>query len=287
MTWIIPAILGALFDTTHYVLVKRSLKDLNQYALASGVFLSSSVMMFPVSLIKGFPEIGSAFYYSVPATVILSIAAVVLYYKSLRITDLSLAVPMMSFTPILLLLTSFILLGELPAIRGVSGILLIVAGSYILNLNRDHTSLLGPFKGILKNRGTRYMLIVAFLFSLSSNFDKLVVINSDPIFGTFAINLLVGLSFLLLSSTRAMNVRRIYRRNFHKFLAAGMALALTGIATNIAFTMQIVPYVISLKRLSILFSVLSGGLIFKEINILERITGASVMLVGVILIIFS
>ena len=171
MTWAIFAILGALFDTTHYALVKRLLKGVNQYVLGSGAFLSS--------------------------------------------------------------------------------------------------------------------FAVAFLFSLSSNFDKLVVKNSDPIFGSSVVYLLIGLSFLIISSAKAGNIKAIYKRNFHKFLVVGVAHALTGIATNVAFTMQIVPYVISLKRLSILFSVLLGTLVFRERNILGRISGASVMLAGVILIILS
>lgn len=287
MTWAIFAILGALFDTTHYALIKRLLKDANQYVLGSGVFLSSFAIAFFVVLIRGFPEIGAGFYYSVLAAVILNLIAAILYYKALEITDLSLSIPMVSFTPIFLFFTSFILLRELPTLLGASGIVLIVIGSYILNSNKNHTHLLDPFREIFRNRGTFYMLLVAFLFSLSANFDKLIVKNSDPIFGSSVVYLLVGLSFLLLSSFKVRNTKVIYRRNFYKFPVVGAAHALTGIATNIAFTMQIVPYVISLKRLSILFSVLFGSLVFKERNVRGRIAGASVMLVGVILIILS
>ncbi|MBC8509932.1 MAG: EamA family transporter [Chloroflexi bacterium] len=287
MTWAIFAILGALFDTTHYALVKRLLKGVNQYILGSGAFLSSFAVLFLVALVRGFPEIGIGFYYSVLASVMLNLMAAILYYRALEITDLSLSIPMVSFTPIFLFFTSFILLRELPTLLGASGMILIVIGSYILNSNRDHKHLLDPFREIFRNRGTFYMLIVAFLFSLSSNFDKLVVKNSDPIFGSSVVYLLIGLSFLIISSVKARIVKAIYKRNFHKFLVVGIAHALTGIATNIAFTMQIVPYVISLKRLSILFSVLLGTLVFKERSVLGRIAGASVMLAGVIFIILS
>ena len=54
----------------------------------------------------------------------------------------------------------------------------------ILNINHKQTSILGPFKEIFKNKGIFYMLIVAFLFSIAGNYDKLIVLNSDIIFGS-------------------------------------------------------------------------------------------------------
>jgi uncharacterized membrane protein len=45
-----------------------------------------------------------------------------------------------------------------------------------------------------------------------------------------------------------------------------------------------VSYMISVKRLSILFGVLYGVMFFKETNIKERFLGATVMVSGIILI---
>jgi len=78
-----------------------------------------------------------------------------------------------------------------------------------------------------------------------------------------------------------------FQRDFHKIFFIGLILALEAVTINIAYTMKIVPYVISIKKISILFSVLYGGLIFRENNIFMRIAGASVMTMGVILIILS
>ncbi|UCC91904.1 MAG: EamA family transporter [Candidatus Aenigmatarchaeota archaeon] len=286
MVWFIFAIFGALFQATYYTLVKKYLKGIDQYVLASGVFLSSFAILFLISLILGIPEIGPYFYIAVLTTGTLNIFAVTLYLKSFKITDLSLSVPMISFTPIFLILTSFILLREFPTVFGISGIFLIVIGSYILNTTRDGRDLLKPFKEMFRNRGVLYMLIVGFLFSISSNFDKMVVINSDPIFGYSVVHLFLGLVFLIISSyKKTHDIRGTYRKNYNKFLLAGLALALVAITINTAFTMQIVPYVISLKRSSILFSIFFGGLIFKEKNIFKRGLGAFVMLIGMILII--
>jgi uncharacterized membrane protein len=45
-----------------------------------------------------------------------------------------------------------------------------------------------------------------------------------------------------------------------------------------------VSYMISVKRLSILFGVIYGVIFFKETNIKERFLGATVMVLGIIMI---
>lgn len=284
MVWYIFAILGAIFDSTFYMLSKQLLKTIDQYVLASGVFLSSFIVLLSVSIYRGIPDIGAAFYLSIFVTGILNVVAAILYYKALKMTDLSLSIPMISFTPIFLIFTSFFLLNELPTTFGIVGILLIVVGSYILNTRKDSKHLLDPFKEILVNRAILYMLIVAFLFSISANFDKIVVKNSDPYFGHSMVFLLIGGCFFAISAVKNKGIF-LYHRDFHKIFFIGLILAIEAITINIAYTMQIVPYVISLKRLSILFSVLYGGLVFKEIDITRRSLAASVMVAGVALII--
>jgi len=54
-----------------------------------------------------------------------------------------------------------------------------------------------------------------------------------------------------------------------------------------AVSLGIVSYVISIKRTSILFTVLFGFFIFKERNIRSRLMGAIIMILGVLLITLS
>lgn len=284
MVWFLFALFGALFDSLFYMLSKRLLRNTDQYVLAGGVFLSSFFVLLAVSLYMGIPEIGTGFYSSVLVTAVLNVIAAILYYRALRITDLSLSVPMISFTPVFLIFTSFILLGESPSSFGIAGILLIVAGSYVLNYSGKR-GLSDPVRNILGNRGILYMLAVAFLFSISANFDKLVVKNSDPYFGHSMVFLVIGCSFLVISWVRKSGSQVSYYRNFPGFFIVGSVLALEAIAINIAYTMQIVPYVISVKRTSILFGVLFGGLVFREKNIHIKVLGAVVMLTGAVFII--
>lgn len=58
------------------------------------------------------------------------------------------------------------------------------------------------------------------------------------------------------------------------------------IITNmVALSLTKVAYMISVKRLSLLFSVLYGYIMFKESGIREKLLGAIFMITGVLLII--
>ncbi|MCK9592204.1 MAG: hypothetical protein M0Q91_09385 [Methanoregula sp.] len=50
---------------------------------------------------------------------------------------------------------------------------------------------------MLRNHGTWYMLIVAFLFAMSVNFDKMVILNSNPFFGMAPALCATGGAFIL------------------------------------------------------------------------------------------
>jgi drug/metabolite transporter (DMT)-like permease len=285
MIWFLFAVLGAFFDATYFMLVKKMLKEVDQYVLGVGTFFFAFVILLTISWFNGFPALGDAFFYSVFSTTLLNVIAVVLSYRALKITDLSLTVPMISFTPAFLILTSFIMLGEFPSPQGIFGIMLIVAGSYVLNSTTDQQKLLDPLRAIFRSRGSLYMLIVAFLFSISSNYDKLVVLNSDIFFGTSIVCLLISVTFLVISlCKRPDNIKIAYVNNLPAFILIGMVITLIAVSVNIALSMQIVPYVISVKRFNALFSVVFGIVIFKETNVRRKGFGAAIMALGAIII---
>ena len=53
------------------------------------------------------------------------------------------------------------------------------------------------------------MLIVAFLFAVSINFDKIAMLNSDPFFGMALTVLAIGVAFVLMSAYSLISVRNM------------------------------------------------------------------------------
>lgn len=72
--------------------------------------------------------------------------------------------------------------------------------------------------------------------------------------------------------------------NKRELTAIGGLSGLSSIAQMTALTYTLVVYVISIKRSGILLSVLAGHFIYGEENIKERISGALIILLGLVLI---
>ena len=284
MLWAILAFLGAVLDAGYYALAKRALPALENEVLAAGAFLAASALLFLVSLARGIPEVSPALIRPVLITGTINIVAAFLVFSALRRTDLSLAVPIITFTLVFLAGTSYLVLGEIPTVAGMAGILLIVLGAFVIQISPGRS---GPSLDRTRWRGIAIMLTVAFLYSLSLPFDKAVVLASDAIFGSALVCLYIGGVFGAIVFMRGSWRQVPPGAALSSVLLLGLVLAGETIAINVAYTLQIVPYVIAVKRLSILFSVLIGGLVFREKGMRYRIHGALIMMGGVALIVLT
>ncbi len=266
-------------------------------------FLCTSLFLLAVSIFRGIPPLGSGFFPAVAVTSVINVVATTLVFRALQSTDLSLAIPMLSFTPLFLVGTSALILHEVPSAMGITGIIVIVTGSYILNAAEEHTRLMDPFRAMIAHTGILSMLAVSFLYAVAINFDKMVVVDSDPVFGSGVVLLLIGTAFFaIFCAKRYLEPRGCtvpadpmarhgavlslgeLREAAVAGISVGFFLVLEAVSINEAYLLQIVPYVIALKRLSIIITVLYGTLVFHEKCILNRVSGAGLMVLGVALI---
>ena len=211
----------------------------------------------------------------------------ILYMKALSHGDISIVMPMLSFTPLFLLVTSPLIVGEFPHLTGMIGVVLVVIGSYLLNLSESKKHLLEPFRALLKNKGTRYMLIVALLWSVSSNFDKLAVKNSSVFqyLGFTSPFIFLFTSFITIP-TKQFKFSDLKKGKGNLFKVT-LLTTLANIFHMTAISLAYVAYVIAIKRTTAIISVFIGSKFLNETNITERLLGVIVMLIGVILIVLS
>ena len=76
-------------------------------------------------------------------------------------------------------------------------------------------------------------------------------------------------------------------KNLKNYLATGFCKTIGISCQMLAINLTLVAYVISIKRLSAVMTVLFGYLIFKERGIRERLMGAVIMVGGVLIITLS
>ncbi len=283
MYWLPFALITAIALSTADALSKRALKDTDElvivwvregYALP---FLAIALYFVPA------PYLDSAFWATVGALIPLEVLSLILYVKAIRLSPLSLTIPFMALSPVFIIFIAFVMLGEVPSRGGVAGVVLITVGAYMLNASATKTGLLGPIKAIVKEKGSLLMIAVALIYSVTSTLGKVAVQHSDPVF--------FG-AFYPFTLTAVLTIYTISKGKFESvlkkpatFLPIGLCTAVMILSHFVAISLTQVAYMISVKRTSLIFSVLYGRLLFHEINIRERLLGSLIMLSGVVLIV--
>ncbi|MGB3267491.1 MAG: EamA family transporter [Microcoleus sp.] len=285
MIWLIFGILTAFFEAVKDVFGKQNLKKNDEYVVAWSLAFFSAVFLIPLVFFAGIPPLNLQFWMALSVGGSLNAITAILYIKAIKLSDLSLTVPLVALTPLFMLLTSPLIVGEYPNLFDCMGIFLIVTGSYLLNIKEKSQGYLAPFKALLRQPGPKLMLIVAFLWSITANFDKIGVQNSSPIVWLFALFTSMSVILLPILLYKTPNPARKIARDLPMLATMGFFNTLGVIFQMQALTMTLVVQVIALKRTSVLMGVLFGHFIFKEKDIQQRLLGAAIMIGGVFLII--
>lgn len=308
--WLLLALLTAAATAGRSAATKGAMRGSNEYTVALALSGAAAVLLLPVILVRGLPPLSPPFWWALLASGAINTVALVLIARAVHRSDLSLVSPLLSFTPAFMLLSSPFLLGEWPSIAGLSGLFAIVIGSYLLNVRERRRGLFAPFRALVRDPGARLMLLVSFIFSLSATIDKIGVLNADPLTWGFAIQAFVTLSVLpwvVWAGRRRAAARARAALDAHGVMAAalleseatprhsrhhvagllllgGVFTAVAVVAQMTALTLTLAAYVIAVKRTSILFEVLLGRLLFREVGLRERLAGVITMIAGVLLI---
>ncbi len=285
--WIIYALLTALFFATSDALAKKALTSRDEYFIA----WIRLVLALPLLIISLFfieiPQLDRTFWLATLIALPLEITAIVLYTKALKASPLTLTMPFLSLTPIFLIIVSYLILGERVSLQGGIGIFLIAVGSYILNIHTVWSSLIEPIRAIFREKGSVMMIIVAFIFSFTSSLGKMAIEHSSPVFfGSFYF-ILVTVLFTPIALSKNSQKILFNKRDVFPLIAIGVTYSLMIIFHMIAMSLANVAYMISVKRMSLFFSILYGYLMFKEERIRERAIGSVLMFAGFVFIVLS
>lgn len=282
MTWFPLACLTALLSALLDIVSRQAATRLHSLTVSWSWSAFSIPFILPLGLIEGIPQLGEDFWVLLLAASVLFAVNSVLYVRALTLSDISLTVPMTAFTPLFLLIQAPLFLGEIPSRLGLAGILLVVTGAYILSSYQDGHGLGAPFLALRHNSGPRLMLLVAFLYSITSIIEKKAILLSSPVFFTMlqalAVTLILGPYVFL----RVPGVVRELRSNWRSLLVVGCILAAVVIFHNLAVRIGPVAYIVAMRRFSILIVVLVGCLILKESNLRARTLGSLLMVGGVL-----
>ncbi|MEK7073543.1 MAG: EamA family transporter [Patescibacteria group bacterium] len=267
----------------------------------------AAVMLLSWSAATGGPALTEGlepFLWPMIATGVLNIGIMLAKMRARALEDVSLVTPIDSTTPAIVIVTSMLILGEYPSRLGWIGILLLVLGTYILNIQDVGAKLaerlskekegrpvprwrvyLAPFLALKGSVGVRWAFLAVGLSTISLNFDGLVARRANIAFGLGCVVAIAALGNLGVA---------LWRKEFHgvtvrdaavKSLPLAALWALSNGITNLAYRESIVPYVGTMKRLQIpLTIILAYWLLDERKSFRERFAGGLVMTIGAVLI---
>lgn len=219
---------------------------------------------------------------------VLNAIAVYFYTRAFQLSDASLVAPMMLLTPVFMLATSPLMLGESVPLAGVAGIGFAVAGARLLGKHGSggNAGFLAPFRVLAEDRGVRSMLVTVTVWSVSANLDKMGVMASTPLTWGASISAMVAMFSLIFWVALPRGGASKGAVRAWPVAAVGGGVAVQAVLQNIALTLLLAPYVIALKRTSAVMTVLASGALFREATS-NRLAGALIMMLGSVLMIFA
>ncbi len=242
------------------------------------------------------PGIDGLFVAALLVSALLNWAATLLSTLALARADASLVSPLLTFNPAFTLLLAWPTLGEAPGLRQTIGVAVVLLGAYLLDVEEARTGLLAPLRLLLHRPGTLLAIAASALWGTTTVLEKLAIDHMTPpsgpavaLCGTFL--LVALLTPGALRATRAEEPS-LARGQWQGLLTHPRALAaavlLAGVAPLFGFTaiaLGLVGYVTTLFKLSAVLTIVWARVFLHEGHMRERLLGASVMLVGGILVV--
>ncbi|MBI2314203.1 MAG: DMT family transporter [Betaproteobacteria bacterium] len=289
MDWLTLSLVSAFSLASADAFTKKWLGDYTARELVVIRFGFTGLLFLPILVANPLPPVPWQFWGWVAAAVPLEFIAMLLYMEAIRSSPLALTVPYLAFTPVFTALVGLALLGESISAKGWAGVLLVVAGAYLLNVEGIRSGaragrMMAPLKAFARERGSQLTLAVAIIYGITSVMGK-AALQYVPgrVFGPFYFVLLGALALIVFSLRQPGIGRVMWRRPGAHLLVSALFMAM--VMTHFMAIERIeAAYMISVKRTSLLFGILYGAWLFREKGLGMHLAAGALMVAGVALI---
>lgn len=287
-TWLAYILACALVAGIAAVLAKQTLKREHAMEYAATLALLNAIVAVPFWGLADLSTVTPTALVAIGVIGLVSAPAFLFLAKAIRHLPISESSPLLVAEPLIVLVLAILFLGESVSAVQLAGILILLAGAYVLE-SRRRARLLDPIR-VLNNRYAGYILLSLLLYAISSTLDKVVVSNLGVDRFAFIaivhiILAVVLLAYLAIFYDGIAGVR-------HGLATAGWPLLLIAVLTVgyrflgiSAVQLEQVSIVLPLKRLSALFAVIVGGELFGEKHLVRKTLACLIMLAGAWLVV--
>jgi drug/metabolite transporter (DMT)-like permease len=285
--WFAIALACAFFTACCDAVSKAVMRTSNEWETGTAILGMSSILLFPLFVNLELQPFSLELTILMIVLLPLEVLGYYFFLSAVGMAPLSLTLPLLAFTLVFTIVTSGVLLGEGISGLGAMGIGLVTMGAYILNADLIREGFLAPIKSILIHPGSRRMLVTAVVWSVTSTLGKKGVLIYGAIPFGYLIVLFDLLVFGIIALIKADDRRSFFsggKQTLYLVLLGGVLMSGAEVTHVLSISMAPVAYMISVKRLSLVFGVAFGWFFFGEKNVVMRLAGASIMVAGVFLL---
>ncbi len=233
-----------------------------------------------IQIVKEFLTYGLDFWFYVALAGILCTLGSICLIKALQIGDMSVLGPINSYKSIVGLVFGVILLGEIPSITGLAGVLLIIAGSWFIFDTVDEGF---SFKLFLRKDIILRFCALFFTGCEAAVLKKIILMSS--VWESFILWCFSGFIFtLLIFLVFNVKIQLLTKKELIKCFFIALCLGVMQFSTNFDFEKMNVGLALALFQLSTLVHVILWYKIFQEQQILKKVLGSIIMIAGTCLI---
>jgi uncharacterized membrane protein len=285
--WFPFALVSALISGGRRVYDKHLTNTFGNFAMG---FIVQAFSLLPclalIFLLPHGTEIGSLpwrFWW--PLLIIWCIYPVQTYflYRAVREADVSTVTPVFCLLPVFNIITSFILLGEIPSVFGWVGIALIVCGTYLVLSQKTKNKIALSTPVVL-------MLAAVVCIAVGTSLDKISIQASNPPFYAFmnTFGAMVIFSILMyFHKEKDSFSKMVSKRWFWPFMLLGVLQAVSYVSMSYAFKYGPVSYVLAIRAGSYILAGVYGIIILKEAISTRKMIAFAFFLLGVLALAFA
>ncbi len=281
-------LLSALCHATWNLLLKRSG---NQEVFAWALLIAGSVMLTPLgAVLFRFNPIEGPGWWFVLTTTVLEIFYFMTLGRAYSRGDLSMVYPIArGIGPMLVPVLAVLVLGEKVAWPAVAGIVMIIAGIFIVSWWGRFREIMAKPSVLLRDGAVGYAVLTGLIITTYSLVDKQGVEHVQPFLYMYLliVGSAIGLAPYILRRYGLAPVRQEWQENAWPILVAGLLVFTSYGLVLTALSLSQVSYVAPAREAGILVGVLMGVIILKEPFGRGRLLGSLFIAGGLALIALS
>ena len=235
-------------------------------------------------------SLDSNFWLNISLAAMLDMAGTLLLVMSLSRTDLSVFGPLNAYKVVFSMLLAMLLLNEIPSLQGLTGVLIIIGGSFLL-MPAKLTPSGSRLWQLLSDRGVQYRFLSIALFSIGTLPLKNAVLSGGAL-ATTVFWCLFGLplAVLLYQAFSAHSWRRDtihMSQQCYALLGLALLILVMQFTTLLLLSTMLIAYALALFQLSMVLQVFLGARIFREAHFRSRLAACLVMVMGSLLVLYT